>query len=206
MLTLFRFCCALFVIVYAASACAQTPAPQPPEPAPATPPAAPPAAPAPARAATPSVTETTLSSSREASNNQKDWHFIGNVEMDRGGDSKIYADDVWAYTGENKAIATGNVVFTQGTNRITAEHAEFDTETRLGTFYNAWGSRRVKPQVQPVRPGQIAAPQMTGQETVDLFLRREDREDRPEEIPDHQRRLLDLRPADAALGSARRTP
>jgi hypothetical protein len=36
---------------------------------------------------------------REASNNQKDWHFIGNVEMDRAGDTKIYADDVWAYTG-----------------------------------------------------------------------------------------------------------
>ena len=41
------------------------------------------------------------------------------------------------FTGENKAIATGNVVFAQGNNRISAEHAEFDTETRLGTFYNA---------------------------------------------------------------------
>src|SRR6185369_3288410 len=102
--------------------------------APATPP--PPAA---APTATPSVSETTVSTSREASNNQKDWHFIGKVEMDRGGDTKIYADDVWAYTGENRAIATGNVLFAQGNNRITAEHAEFDTETRLGTFYTAWG-------------------------------------------------------------------
>ena len=38
---------------------------------------------------------------------------------------------------EQRALATGNVVFAQGDNRISAEHAEFDTETKLGTFYNA---------------------------------------------------------------------
>jgi LPS-assembly protein len=116
------------------------------------------------------VTETTLSTSREASNNQKDWHFIGNVEMDRGGDTKIYADDVWAYTGENKATATGNVLYAQGNNRISAEHAEFDTETRLGTFYNAWGLSTIKPPVQTARPGAILAPQMTNQEIVVYFF------------------------------------
>ena len=36
----------------------------------------------------------TISDSREGSNNQKDWHFIGHVEMERGSDTKIYADDV----------------------------------------------------------------------------------------------------------------
>src|SRR5438132_2023986 len=50
------------------------------------------------------VSETTISDRREGSNDQKDWHFIGHVEMDQGGDSKIYADDVWAYTGQEKAI------------------------------------------------------------------------------------------------------
>ena len=179
MLNLFRCYCALSFIVYAASASAQPPAPQTPAPAPETTPAAPPTTPAapatppaaPASAAgTPSVTETTLSTSREASNNQKDWHFIGKVEMERGGDTKIYADDVWAYTGENRAIATGNVLFTQGANRISAEHAEFDTETRLGTFYNAWGLSTIKPQEQFSRPGGISAPQRTGQETVVYFF------------------------------------
>ena len=37
-----------------------------------------------------------------------------------------------------------------------------------------------------------------------LLLRREGREDRSEEIPDHEGRVLHLRAADAALGSARR--
>jgi LPS-assembly protein len=90
--------------------------------------------------------------------------------MDRGGDTKIYADDVLAYTGRDLAIATGNVVFSQGNNRITAERAEFDTETRLGTFYNAWGIATVQPQRPTARPGVIAPPTMTGQETVVYFF------------------------------------
>jgi LPS-assembly protein len=90
--------------------------------------------------------------------------------MDRGSDTKIYADDVWAYTGTNKAFATGNVVFAQGNNRITAERAEFDTETRLGTFYNAWGLSTVQPPRQTPRAGGIAPPPVVGQETVVMFF------------------------------------
>jgi len=87
------------------------------------------------------VAETTVSDRREGSNDQKDWHFIGHVEMDRGGDTKIYAQDVWVYTGQNKAIATGNVLFAQGNNRISAERAESTRRRGLGTFYHAWASR-----------------------------------------------------------------
>ena len=104
----------LFVVVFLlcarfASAQIQPPAPQPPAPtttpsllvpfAPRAPPA-PPAPPAPRAPAAPKppVSETTISDSREGANDQKDWHFIGHVEMDQGGDSKVYADDVWAYT------------------------------------------------------------------------------------------------------------
>ena len=118
------------------------------------------------------VAETTVSDSREGSNNQKDWHFIGHVEMDRpGSDTKIYADDVLVYTGDNRAIATGNVVFAQGDNRISAEHAEFNTETGLGTFFNATGFSTVKPpKVQPPRGGGIAPPPVVGQETVVIFF------------------------------------
>jgi LPS-assembly protein len=115
--------------------------------------------------------ETTISDSREGSNNQKDWHFIGHVEYDAGGDTKIYADDMMMYTGENKAIATGNVVFAQGDNRISAEHAEFDTEKRLGTFYNATGFSTVKPpKPQAARPGAMAPPPIVGQDTVVIFF------------------------------------
>jgi LPS-assembly protein len=125
----------------------------------------------PAQAPAKPTPETTVSDSREGSNNQKDWHFIGHVEMDQGSDTKIYADDVRLFTGENKAIATGNVVFAQGDNRISAEHAEFDTETRLGTFYNATGFSTVKPpKVQPQRAGAMAPPPVVGQETVVIFF------------------------------------
>jgi LPS-assembly protein len=162
MLNLIRSVSLLTCVCLAAPAVAQQislPPPQPPAPA--------------AQPAGPSkpVTETTVSDSREGSNNQQDWHFIGHVEMDRAGDTKIYADDVMAYTGEHRAIATGNVVFAQGPNRIAAEHAEFDTETRLGTFYNAWGLSTVKPpKPQAGRPGGIAPPPVVGQETVVIFF------------------------------------
>jgi LPS-assembly protein len=148
MLILFRAFFSLLCVSAAASAFAQAPAP----------------------AAKP-VTETTISDSREVSNNQKDWHWIGNVEMDRGSDTKIYAEDVKVNTETNRAIATGNVVFAQGDNRISAERAEFDTETRLGTFYNASGFSTVKPpKAQPPRAGGIAPPPVVGQETVVMFF------------------------------------
>jgi LPS-assembly protein len=148
MLNLFRLISSLSCVLWAVSAYAQ-------------------AAQAPAKP----VSETTVSDSREASNNQKDWHFIGHVEMDQGSDTKIYADDVRMFTGENKAIATGNVVFAQGDNRISAEHAEFDTEKRLGTFYNATGFSTVKPpKPQAARPGAMAPPPVVGQDTVVIFF------------------------------------
>ena len=146
MLKFFRLCACVSCGLWAASAYAQ--APQTP------------------------VTDTTISDSREGSNNQKDWHFIGHVEMDRpGSDTKIYADDVMMYTGTNKAIATGNVVLAQGDNRISAEHAEFDTKTGLGTFFNATGFSTVKPpKPQPARAGGIAPPPVVGQDTVVIFF------------------------------------
>ena len=149
MLNLFRLFFLLSCVCGAAAAYAQLPAP-----------------------AKPPVSETTVSDSREGSNNQKDWHFIGHVEMDRpGGDTKVYADDVMAYTGENRAIATGNVVLAQGDGRIAAERAEFNTETGLGTFYNATGFSTVKPpKVPPSRSGGIAPPPVVGQETVIIFF------------------------------------
>jgi LPS-assembly protein len=164
MLTRSRSFLLLLCVLCAARAHAQGLIPPPGQPATAAPAAAP-AAPRP-------VTETTVSERREGSNNQKDWHFIGHVEMDRpGSDTKIYADDVMAYTGENKAIATGNVVLAQGDNRISAERAEFNTETGLGTFYNATGFSTVKPpKVQPGRPGIAAPTQITGQETIVMFF------------------------------------
>src|SRR5476651_1303245 len=110
MLNLIRSISLLTCVCFAAPAAAQQalipPPGQPATPAAPTAPAAqPPGPPKP-------ITETTVSDSREGSNNQKDWHFIGHVEMDRDpqGISKIFADDVRVSTDENHAIATGNVL------------------------------------------------------------------------------------------------
>ena len=67
-------------------------------------------------------------------------------------------------------MATGNVVFRQGNNQISADRAEVDTKTGLGTFYNATGFATVKPPRQTVAPGGVALPPRTGEENVVLFF------------------------------------
>ena len=99
-----------------------------------------------ARAQGISVADTTTSDQRELVSN-KDWHFIGHVELKRPPDTTVYADDVRVSTDNNHAIATGNVVFSQGNSWIAAERAEWDTATSLGTFYTATGRKQSVPAV-----------------------------------------------------------
>ena len=115
------------------------------------------------------VADSTKSNSREGTNEQKDWHFIGSVEFVQK-DTTIYADDAWYYSEGTKFVAKGNVVFSQADNRISAERIEFNTETRLGTFYNAYGISTVKPPRQQMRTGAVAPPTMPGQDTVVYFF------------------------------------
>lgn len=124
-------------------------------------------APAAARAQT--TSETTTSDRRELTNDQKHVHFIGHVEYEKG-EVKIYADDMVVDTDTNHALASGNVLLAQGNSRLSAEHADFNTETRLGTFYNAVGFATVQPPRQVTRPGTIAPPAMTGQDTTVYFF------------------------------------
>ncbi|MBI2833616.1 MAG: LPS-assembly protein LptD [Acidobacteria bacterium] len=67
------------------------------------------------------------------------WRLAGAAEITTGDDT-FYADEVELFTDTDRLIATGNVVFTSGSNRIAADRAEFDTKTRTGTFYQAAGS------------------------------------------------------------------
>src|SRR5439155_2670262 len=83
---------------------------------------------------------------------------------------KVYAEDAWYYTAGARLIATGNVVYAQGNNRIAAERAEFNTDTRLGTFYHATGIATLQPPKQAPRPGApLAPPPVAGQETDVYF-------------------------------------
>jgi LPS-assembly protein len=119
----------------------------------------------------PSSIRDSTSDRRVMTNDQKDVHFIGNVELDLGSDLKIYADDVYVYGDDNRAVATGSVLFTQGDNRLSAERADFNIETRLGTFYNAWGIVTVQPPRQQSRPGGMTPPPMpTDRETHVYFF------------------------------------
>src|SRR5262249_32625303 len=98
------------------------------------------------------------------------YKFFGAVEVEIG-DAKIYADEVELVSDEHRAIATGNVVLQQGPNRIAADRADFNTETRLGTFYNATGIAAVRPpKAAPPRPGAAPVPQVPGQDTNVYFF------------------------------------
>jgi LPS-assembly protein len=92
----------------------------------------------------------------------------GGCEFEQG-DTALFADEVEIFTDQDRAVARGNVVFSQGNNRIAADSAEFDTRTRLGTFRNAHGIANIRPP-RPTRSAGFVAPQLTGQENDVYFF------------------------------------
>jgi LPS-assembly protein len=95
----------------------------------------------------------------------KHYKLSGSVELERTDGSAVYADEIEYFEDQERAIATGNVVVVQGTNRIAADRADFNTRTQLGTFYHASGIATVRQGRQPAPPtGGIAVPQMLGQD------------------------------------------
>jgi lipopolysaccharide assembly outer membrane protein LptD (OstA) len=97
------------------------------------------------------------------------WKLIGSVEIERG-DSKLYADEAELWTDEDRVEARGNVLLQQGANRISADRAEFNTKTWIGTFYNATGFVTLRPPKQVPRPGATTVPQITGQQDSVYFF------------------------------------
>ena len=71
------------------------------------------------------------------------YKLIGQVEIDCG-EQSFAADEVELINAEHLLIATGNVVFTSGSNRIAADRLEYNTETRTGTFHNATGTATLR--------------------------------------------------------------
>jgi LPS-assembly protein len=102
--------------------------------------------------------------------NENTYHCIGDVELTMD-DTTLFADEAWYFADEKRAVAAGNVLFIQGNNRITADRAEMDTETKLGVFHNAWGLANIQPQRQSVAAaGGFVAPQLAGQDTDVYFF------------------------------------
>jgi len=121
-----------------------------------------------AAAQQPASTDTVVAERHEIIN-EREHHYTGKVELELN-DTKLYADDVRMYVDQDRAVATGNVVFRQGTSQIAADRGDFNTKTRLGTFYNASGFATVQPPTQRAGPGVVAPPPMTGQDTVVYFI------------------------------------
>jgi LPS-assembly protein len=100
---------------------------------------------------------------------EKEFRCIGNVEIVMD-DTTLFADEVRAYPQEKRAVASGNVLYIQGNNRVAADRAEMDTETRLGTFFDAWGFANIQPQRQTAPVGGFVAPQLAGADTDIYFF------------------------------------
>jgi len=100
-----------------------------------------------------------------------EWAFVGNAQIQRG-DTSLYADEIDFFEDEDRAVATGNVLLSQGANRIAADSADFDTKNSVGIFYRAYGIASVQPprRQQPATPGAFTAPQLAGQETDVYFF------------------------------------
>jgi LPS-assembly protein len=64
--------------------------------------------------------------------------LIKDVHVDCN-DIQLFADQAELFTDVDRMLASGNVVFVSGTNRISAERMEFNTRTKTGTFYTASG-------------------------------------------------------------------
>jgi len=95
--------------------------------------------------------------------------MIENVEL-KLGDTMLYADEVEVFTDEDRLVARGNVALVQTTNRITADSAEFNYKTKLGTFRSAYGIANIKPQIQTPAAGAIVVPTATNQDTDVYFV------------------------------------
>jgi LPS-assembly protein len=84
----------------------------------------------------------------------------GHFEYQQG-DIQIFADNADYYPKTHRLVLNGNVLLSQGANRISADRADFSVDTKIGTFYNASGIATIQPpKPQPPRPGvtQIAPP------------------------------------------------
>ncbi len=94
--------------------------------------------------------------------------FQGAVDM-KYGESRLFADAVEVNTETGDGTAEGKVRFEDAHQHITAERADFNLFTRLGTLYQATGSFTGKSPVP--RPGGVSEPV-----TFNLTAERFDRE------------------------------
>jgi LPS-assembly protein len=109
----------------------------------------------------------TIHADRQERLGESHWILTGRVELE-GENTRLYADEVEYFVDEHRAVCRGNVTLVQGDSRISADRAEFNTETRLGRFERATGSTRVTPP--RATSGALAPPPLVGQENDVYFF------------------------------------
>ena len=116
----------LFVLVAAPGAGAQAPAP-----------------------AAPAATDVRLgSAARQERLGLHHIRYSGAVEIELVAQGIRFSADVADYyDDQHRLVAVGNVVFVTPSSRISADKADFDTRSRTGTFFNAFGSASVSDKV-----------------------------------------------------------
>jgi LPS-assembly protein len=62
--------------------------------------------------------------------------------------AQFQAEYIEIYQDRHLVIATRNVLFVSATNRISADRMEFDTQTKTGVFYNAFGTASLGERVE----------------------------------------------------------
>jgi LPS-assembly protein len=74
------------------------------------------------------------------------WSGAAEIELQSQG-IRFSADVIDYYDDQARLTAEGNVVFVTQSSRISADRAEFDTRSRTGTFFSAFGSASVSEKV-----------------------------------------------------------
>src|SRR5688572_27472656 len=67
------------------------------------------------------------------------WKLTDKVEINNK-DMQLLAETVDYFSDTKQLKASGNVVFSQTNRRISADHIDFNVDTKTGTFYNAYGT------------------------------------------------------------------
>jgi lipopolysaccharide assembly outer membrane protein LptD (OstA) len=138
----------------AATQPAATQPPATPAPPPTQTPAAPPAQPAPAPTPAPAAATSTPAGFKLCQQNnyervgENHWHYSGSVECELEVENiRFSADEIDYFSDTNRFLAKGHVVFISSGSRISAERADFNSKTRTGTFFNAFGSASVSEKI-----------------------------------------------------------
>jgi LPS-assembly protein len=64
-------------------------------------------------------------------------------------DIQLFATEIDLYSEEGRIVATGDVVFVSGRDRISAERLEFNYKTKTGSFFNASGTTVIRDKAEP---------------------------------------------------------